>query len=121
MKASSSASVTVALITAFASLAVASVTALLGGLYKQRNDEKLEELKSRLVAQQKERDAELDYRYDAIKQLYTDLQPLFFQLSELCESAYLHTRGISRAARQGRLGAGPQSWWRGDYYLRSTV
>jgi hypothetical protein len=82
----------------------------------------LEQLRAELGESQAERQAQRDYRYDAVKRLYTDLQPLLFQLSELCESAYTHTRGLARASRDGKLGTGSESWWLGDdYYLISTV
>lgn len=108
-------------IAAGASLAGALITAILGQRIKRGNDERLEQLKAELGEYQAERKAQRDYRYDAIKRLYTDLQPLLFQLSELCDSAYLHTRGLARTARNGNLGAGPDSWWKDEYFLVSTV
>ena len=92
-------------IAAVTSVAGALVTAILGQHVKRHHDERLEGLKAQLVESQAERDAERDYRYEATKRLYADLQPLLFQLSETCESAYNHTRGLARAARDGNLGA----------------
>jgi hypothetical protein len=94
---------------------------VLGQRIKRRNDAQLEELKTALGNEQAERNAQRDYRYDAIKRLYSDLQPLLFQLSELCDSAYLHTRGLARTARDGKLGTGADSWLKDPYYLLSTV
>jgi len=114
----------VSLIAAAASLGGAAFTAIVGQRIRHRDDEQLERLKSKLVDWQGERNAQRDYRYEAMKRLYTDLQPLLFQLAELCESAYLHTRGLARTARNGNLGAGPESWLddpEDDYYLLSTV
>jgi hypothetical protein len=116
-----STAVVTSIIAAAASLCGALITAVLAQRIKRRNDEQLERLKAELSEAKAERDAARDYRYDAIKRLYTDLQPLLFQLSSLCESAYLHTRGLARTARNGRLGTGPESWLRDDYYLLSTV
>jgi hypothetical protein len=116
-----STSVLTSVIAAGASLAGALITAILGQRIKRRNDERLEQLKAELGESQAERNAQRDYRYEAIKRLYTDLQPLLFQLSELCDSAYLHTRGLARTARNGNLGAGPESWLRDEYFLVSTV
>jgi len=117
-----STAVLTSVIAAVASLSGALITALLGQRIKRRNDEHLERLKAELEESQAERKAQRDYRYDAIKRLYTDLQPLLFQLSELCESAYGHTRSLARTARNGNLGTGADSWWVGnDYYLISTV
>jgi hypothetical protein len=110
------------LIAACASLMVALVTAVWGELFRRRSNERMAELTAALTEAQKERDAQRDYRYEAEKRLYTDLQPLLFQLSELCVSAYRHTRGLARTARQGHLGFGDESWIDGDtYYLRSTI
>jgi hypothetical protein len=111
-------------IAAVASLAGAAFTVFWGQRIKHEDDEQLERLKSKLLDWQGERNAQRDYRYEAMKRLYTDLQPLLFQLAELCDSAYLHTRGLARTARNGNLGAGPQSWLddpEDDYYLLSTV
>lgn len=108
-------------IAAATSLCGAFITAVLGQRIKRRNDEQLERLRDELSSAKGERDAALDYRYDAIKRLYTDLQPLLFQLSSLCASAYGHTRGLARTARNGWLGTGPESWLRDDYFLLSTV
>ena len=117
-----SAAVITSVIAAVASVGAALVSAVLGQRIKRRNDEHLEQLKAQLSESQAERNAQRDYRYDAIKRLYTDLQPLLFQLCELCESSYLHTRGLARTARNGNLGSGEDSWLRTDeYYRLSTV
>lgn len=111
-------------IAAVASLGGAAFTVFWGQRIKHEDDEQLERLKSKLLDWQAERNAQRDYRYEAMKRLYTDLQPLLFQLAELCDSAYLHTRGLARTARMGKLGAGPESWVNDpndDYYLLSTV
>ncbi len=109
-------------IAAVASIIGALITAVLGTRFKRRSDERMAEVTAALTEAQHERDAQRDYRYEARKRLYTDLQPLLFQLTELCESAYNHTRGLARTARQGHLGADAKSWLvSDDYYLRSTV
>jgi hypothetical protein len=111
-------------IAAVASLGGAAFTVFWGQRIKHEDDEQLERLKSKLLDWQAERNAQRDYRYEAMKRLYTDLQPLLFQLAELCDSAYLHTRGLARTARMGKLGAGPESWVNDpndDYYLLSKV
>lgn len=113
--------VTVAIIAAIASVAGALITGVLAQRARRRNDEQLELLRAKLQEAQKERDAQRDYRYEATKRLYTELQPLLFQLAEACESAYRHTRGIARAARQGHLDVGKENWLKDGYYLRATV
>jgi hypothetical protein len=116
-----SAAVIASVIAAVASVCGALITAVLGTRIKARNDERLKVFEAKLTDAQAERDAARDYRYDAIKRLYTDLQPLLFQLSSLCESAYMHTRGLARTGRKGGLGTGPDSWLLDDYYRLSTV
>jgi hypothetical protein len=113
--------VATSVIAAAASLTGALITAILGQRIKKRNDERLEKLKDELIEARSEREAQRDYRYDAVKRLYTDLQPLLFQLSELCDSAYMHARGLARTGRNGKLGKGPDSWVGEGYYLISTA
>jgi hypothetical protein len=75
-------------------------------------------LRSRLGEQEKERDARRDYEYDAHKRLYTECEPLLFQLAELAEHAYYRIFSLARTARLGDL----PRWLTGDgYYLRSTM
>ncbi len=110
------------LIAAGASLIVALGTAIAGTRFKRRSDAQLAELTAALTEAQHERDAQRDYQYEARKRLYADLQPLLFQLTELCRSARRHTQGLARTARQGHLGSDAGSWVvSDDYYLRSTV
>jgi hypothetical protein len=48
----------------------------------------LETLKGELTRVRSEHEAELAYRYEARRRLYTQLQPLFFQLRSLCADAH---------------------------------
>ncbi len=114
--------VTTSVIAAAASIVAALITVVLGQRITQRNAAQLELLRAELAGSQAEQDAQRDYRYEAIKRLYTDFQPLLFQLSELCDSAYKHTRALARTARNGHLGAGEASWLDNDeYFLISTM
>ena len=119
--ASDTTSVIVATIAAVASVADAIITGVVSQRARRRNDAQLELLRAELQEAQKERDAQRDYRYEATKRLYAELQPLLFQLAEACESAYRQIKGLARAARQGRLDPGEGSWLKGGYFLRSTV
>ncbi len=66
--------------------------------------------------------ARRDYEYDALKRLYTDVEPLLFQLHEALDEAHNRVASLCRSARAGRLGEAGTSWIRGDgYYLRSTM
>jgi hypothetical protein len=113
--------VVVASIAAVASVSAAVVTAVLGGRLRGSIDAKLKEKQAELDEAQKERDAQRDYRYEAMKRLYADLQPVFFQLADVCETGYRHTRRLAERARAGSLGAGEQSWMRDPYFLLATI
>jgi hypothetical protein len=60
-------------------------------------NESLEELKDRLTRQAAEESARRDYEYEARKRLYTQIQPLLFQLAELCNSSYERIVNLQRA------------------------
>jgi hypothetical protein len=85
-----------ALVTAVGSLAVAVVN-YLGG---KRREQELAKLQQKLTGEQAQLDARLAYEYEALKRLYTELQPLLFQLSESCESAYNRIAGLAETARE---------------------
>jgi hypothetical protein len=72
---------------------------------------------SRLAERQAERNAQRDYVYEARKRVYQELQPLFFQLVDACESAYGRITNLATASRLGKL----DSWLRDPYYLESTI
>jgi hypothetical protein len=57
-----------------------------------------------------------DYDYEARKRLYSEVQPLLFQLRELSESAYRWVISLARTARQGQL-----SWLSKGYFLSMTL
>jgi hypothetical protein len=80
----------VALVVAFASLAVAVVNFLAN----RSNQGKLERLRAKLEEQQAERDALRDYEYEARKQLYHKTGPLLFQLIESSEGGSGRSRGF---------------------------
>jgi hypothetical protein len=100
-----------ALVAAVGSLAVAVVN-YLGG---KRRDHELTELQHRLSGERARQDARLAYEYEALKRLYTELQPLLFQFSESCESAYNRIAGLAETAR------GSPSWRTEDYYAYQTA
>jgi hypothetical protein len=126
--------VMVALITASASALATLVVALVTFRMQRQQSKAREEfekefelLKSLLAEAKAERDAQLaeakaerdaqrDYSYEARKRLYSEIQPLLFQLMELSESAYRWVMGLARTARDGHL-----SWLSKGYYLLMTV
>jgi uncharacterized membrane-anchored protein YhcB (DUF1043 family) len=60
----------------------------------------LENFKADLDAKKSERDALLDYRYEARKRLYTDCEPVIFQLTECATEALYRIRSLARTARK---------------------
>ena len=83
-----------------------------------KNQMDIEFLRSKLGEQGKEQDARRDYEYEAHKRLYTECEPLLFQLADLAEHADHRVYSLARSARLGKL----PGWLAGDgYYLRSTM
>jgi hypothetical protein len=83
-----------------------------------QNQQELEFLRVRLGEQGKDRDARRDYQYEAHKRLYTECEPLLFQLAELAEHAYYRIYSLARTARLGSL---PDWLSYHDYYKSSTM
>jgi hypothetical protein len=79
-------------------------------------EQTLELLKGQLREVEAERVARRDYEYEARKRLYSELQPLLFELRELSESAYRWVISLARTAQQGRL-----SWLSKGYFLTMTL
>lgn len=100
--------VIVAIISALALVAVAFLNF--------RMQRQLEVIKASLTEAQEERKARRDYEYEARKRLYSEVQPLLFQLRELSESAYRWVMSLARTARRGQL-----SWLSKGYFLSMTV
>lgn len=61
------------------------------------------------------------YKYEALKRLYTEVEPLLFQVESAAAGARDRAANLARAARSGAL-EGPKSWLANEnYYLISTV
>jgi hypothetical protein len=86
----------VALVTAIGSLGVAVLNNYTG----RRREQALESLRQKLSGEQAQLNATFDYKYEALKRLYTELQPLLFQLTETCESSYNRIAGLAETARE---------------------
>jgi hypothetical protein len=68
------------------------------------------------------RNARRDYEYDARKRLYSEIEPLLFQLFEAAEQSYWRVRSLARTARLGSLGLDSKNRLRPErYYLYSTM
>jgi hypothetical protein len=50
-----------------------------------------------------ERNARRDYEYDARKRLYSEIEPLLFQLFEALEESHYRVRSLARTSRNGNL------------------
>jgi hypothetical protein len=82
----------------------------------------IETLRGTIADRNSAANARRDYEYDALKRLYTDVEPLLFQLHEALDEAHNRVLSLCRSSRAGRLGESGTSWIRGDgYYLRSTM
>ena len=85
--------------------------------------QELESYRHRLTDTTNASAARRDYEYEARKRLYTEVEPLLFQLHESLEEAHYRVRSLARTSRSGNLGSPPASNWlsRDGYYLRSTL
>jgi hypothetical protein len=114
-----------ALVAAAAAIVVAvfsAIVSLVSARRAARVRGDLERLKHSLGEQAAERDARRDYEYDARKRLYSEVEPVLFQLYESLEEAHYRVRSLARTARDGKLGWGNTSWVHGPgYYLHSTM
>ena len=100
------------------SVVIAVVTAVFAQRAAQSASQKadaLEALKARLQDETAEKNAFRDYRYDALKHLYEEVQPLLFQLRGPLQQMVDHTQNLARAARSGDLDPGPDNWIRDPY------
>jgi hypothetical protein len=70
-----------------------------------------------LAEKSAERNARRDYEYEARKRLYSEIEPLLFQLYEALIEAYRRVRSLARTSRINRL-----DWLnKPGYYLRSSL
>jgi len=92
---------------------------------KSKIDEEVEARKERLRSELSEASvkgkARLDYEYEALKRLYTNVEPLIFQLVDQSEGSMHRIVSLARSARKKEIK--PQGGWLGEdgYYLRSTT
>jgi len=114
-----------ALITAGVSLLVSVFTALLAYATRIRGDIRIAQIQSRLADEREGRSAQRDYEYDARKRLYTELQPLLFQIMERAKQALDRIQGSfvegsrnGSVKQPGRLGRG---WENDSYHMLATV
>lgn len=88
------------------SLIATALSVLANGRIARRNDEAA---------------ARRAYEYEALKRLYTEVEPLLFQVESAAAGARDRALNLARAARSGAL-AGEKSWLGEEsYYLVSTL
>ena len=84
----------------------------------RKTQSELQKSEAVLTEAQAQKQARLDYEYEARKRLYHQCEPLVFELLEFAENAGDRIRGLARTARQGDL----PDWLSGDdYYIASTM
>jgi len=113
----------IALITAGASLVVSVVTAAVSYTFRRRNDAELARLQDKLTEERSERAARRDYVYEAQKRLYTEFQPVLFQMIERCNGALARIKGMAESSRTGRIlwpGRLGEGWEDDPYHMIST-
>jgi len=93
----------IALIAAAASLVVSVATAAVSYSFRRRSDTELARLQDQLTEERSERSARRDYVYEAQKRLYTEFQPVLFQMVERCNGALARIKGMAESARTGRI------------------
>jgi hypothetical protein len=84
-------------IAAFIAAAASLIVALISYSGKRKSDRELAQLNAELIETQERRKAQRDYEYEARKRLYSELQPLLFQLVEASDNAYWRIQGLARA------------------------
>ena len=84
---------------------------------------RIKTLEAALSAQKAENDAQRDYKYEALKRLYEQVEPLLFQLYEAAEGSYERVISLARASQHGNLGSGQQSFVSGEggHFLHATI
>lgn len=81
----------------------------------------LELLKSQLQSDQDENAARREYRFEAVKRLYRDAEPLLFEMDEACKSAIGHIKSLAREAAKGTLEIKPSPLSGQAYYFVATL
>jgi hypothetical protein len=116
------ASIIVALIALSSSVLVAFITYFSNRKVSEANRKsqaELEVLKKRLESKKSEEDARRDYKYEAIRRLYREYQPVLFQLVELSDSALRRIYRLAGVAKEGKL-----EGWLSDsnnYFTKTTA
>jgi hypothetical protein len=114
----------IAIITAVASLVVSVATAVISYSFRRRSETELARLQDKLTEERSERAARRDYVYEAQKRLYTEFQPVLFQMMERCSGAIGRIKGMAGSARTGRIlwpGRLGEGWENDPNHMISTT
>ena len=89
---------------------------------KAELQKQIEDAKAESADRNSAKAARRDYEYEALKRLYTQVEPFFLQLYEAVDSCYSRISALARTSRQHHLGTGHDSWIdQPGYFLRSTA
>jgi hypothetical protein len=101
---------------------IAMVTSFATSRKLASSNEELAGLTSRLRDEESALNARRHYEYEALKRLYTECEPLLFQIFELAEDAESRVQALARECRQDNLRRDGSGWLGGEgYYFNSTV
>lgn len=118
-----------ALVSAIVSAVVALLLAIVNPFTQRRIErvkselqEDLERTKADLAEEASSRNARRSYEFEVRKRLYTEIEPLLFQLFEAVEGSYYRAASLVRTHHHGSLGRTGSSWLTSEsYYLHSTI
>lgn len=120
--------VTAAVVSAFVSALVATLT-LLVNPFSQRFVETakvelqkdLEDHKKQITRELSESNARLSYEFEARKRLYGQVEPILFELFEASEQCYYRVASLVRTFRSGHLREKAGWLSQQDYYMYSSI
>jgi hypothetical protein len=112
-----------AFIAALVSILLALWTYLSGRANQKRisqNEKEIESMRSRLLEERSENDARRSYEFEARKRLYSEYEPLLFQLLESADVALHRIQSLARTTKNGDLN---ENGWLShfEYYFKSTI
>jgi hypothetical protein len=113
---------TLGLPAAIATVLSALVTGIVSLLLKKRMDAEVERLKADLAHANKVLGARVDYEYEALKRLYSTVEPVLFAAHIAATSVSSRLLGMVDRIREGYLDPKKsKSWMKDKYYQRSTA
>ncbi len=113
----------IAFITGSVSILLAIWTYISGRMNQKRtlkNEREIEFLRNKSAEERSENDARRSYEFEARKRLYSEYEPLLFQLLESADVALHRIQSLARTAKNGDLN---ENGWLShfEYYFKSTI